>query len=109
MHRKGKIRVSMNLKPTYVFNSFATESRAIVGHGVNTRTQSRESAERAVHPPLFSPSVGEWRVFVFIEGRLHIDRIVCLSKHSRLDCEKTTLKSKWHRCSINRLLLVSLF
>ncbi|GFW99837.1 transposable element Tc1 transposase [Trichonephila clavipes] len=34
----------MNLKPTYVLNLLDAESRAIVGHDINTRTQSRESA-----------------------------------------------------------------
>ncbi|GFU95138.1 HTH_Tnp_Tc3_2 domain-containing protein [Trichonephila clavipes] len=50
----------MNLKLTYLLNFFATESSAIVGHGVNTKIQSRGSPGRTYHQNLFYPSVGVW-------------------------------------------------
>ncbi|GFU59385.1 hypothetical protein TNCV_2299481 [Trichonephila clavipes] len=36
-----------------------------------------------------------------ITRRQHIYRIICLSKHSCIECEKPIIKSSWRQCSIN--------
>ncbi|GFU12338.1 hypothetical protein TNCV_2748401 [Trichonephila clavipes] len=113
------IRELMNLKPMSVLNLFAAESLAISKHGINTRAQTRGRAGddkvvggncgvkskyraiigRADHQRLFSPSVSVLRVIVLFQymykPHLHINRIICLCKHSPI------LQPSWRWCSIN--------
>ncbi|GFU01819.1 hypothetical protein TNCV_1523241 [Trichonephila clavipes] len=91
--------------------------------------QSHAILGRADHQHLFSPSVGVWvKIHLYCRYRsdhffppaaavnvlsvtmrfqcIYIHRIICLSKHSRINCDKPILQSRWRRCSINMILLV---
>ncbi|GFT31162.1 hypothetical protein TNCV_3645591 [Trichonephila clavipes] len=45
-------------------------------------------------------------LLIKVHVSLHIQRIICLSKHSGIDCEKKIFQSSWHQCSLNMFLLV---
>ncbi|GFX95031.1 hypothetical protein TNCV_3046631 [Trichonephila clavipes] len=75
MQLARNIREPMNLKSAYALNLYSAEYHAIMGHGINTRTQTCASAgcgmmsERPIlqtagrtdHQHLFFPLVGMWR------------------------------------------------
>ncbi|GFY25475.1 hypothetical protein TNCV_2485951 [Trichonephila clavipes] len=94
MQGANNIHYSINLKPTYVLNFLAAESRAIAGHDINTRTQSTESARcfnsqsrdivgRSDHQQLFYPLVGMWRKIHF-QGWHHSDKFFLYSGSERV-------------------------